>query len=162
MPASSKGKFVVHGESVSWVLYESGVLKIKPSSSERFMVKLKAGEDPTARAKNEYATRSRPLPASASRSVVYCASGPADASQSATSVSATTVSDGQSATIRQVQLGSLPSVVEPLAPLAPQSKARNTGYYYAAVPTSERVLPTSAPTRIGTPSIAERAAGGAL
>jgi hypothetical protein len=150
MPATAQGSFESGGESVSWILYESGVLKVKRSAAERFMVKLRFGEDPGARARNEFEERAKPAPAAEARTV-----------QSTPAQTTTIPLCGSAVDSSKAPAGPSMSTDLP-APLAPQSKARSTGYYYAAVPTSERVLPTVAPVRIDRPVAAVSAADGAI
>jgi len=149
MPANANGKFTIGSESVSWVLYASGVLKVKPPAAERFMLKLQPGEDPAARAQNEYLARTTPALKPAAR-----------LAQRASDHSASSCSPLVGALAAEAAPS--PASMEAQAPLAPNSKSQSTGYYYAAVPTSEHVLPTNTPIRIDGPTAAGHAACGAI
>lgn len=153
MPATAKGSFQSGDESVSWLLYESGVLKVKPSATERFMVKLRAGEDAGARARNEFEERAKPAKAPVARAVIV---------QSGWAQSTIIQPCGSTIYTSGASAGPSSVTMELPAPLAPESKARSTGYYYAAVPTSERVLPIAVPLRIDGPGAAVSAADGAI
>jgi hypothetical protein len=149
MPLATKGKVQCGADSVSWMLYESGVLKIKPPTAERFLVKLQPGENPAARVKAEHEARSEPPEAAAPVRLAGAQSAPQQPS-------AAVQTDASAAHV------STSPPLEAPAPLAPGSKARTTGYYYAAVLSGERALPVAPPKRIDAPADAGFAAAGAI
>jgi len=145
MPASSKGRTRVGEEDIAWLLYDSGVLKVRPPTAERFMVRMRPGDDPAARAAAEYRVR---LGRAAS---LPSTSAPPPPPPAAAAAPATTAA---------IRAG--PAAPPASSPLAPESKARSSGYYYAAVPKGECVLPVAAPVPISGRGHAGSAAAGAI